>query len=1075
MVSFAVVIMFPIQVLSGHDDTSKGVQTHILWQIGKVDNSDSEFALAPNNNADFLQHFGSSEKIYYIGLSKPGTSWPYVLPGIRDRWAGSHYNLHEHNAWNEMNTLTAGFVIRRFSNSGACTLTINFCDASPKYPPHILIKINGTKYERALLPGGSDSSLYGDLTSAKPQKIQVKFPCSLLKEEFNKISLRTTKGSWCIFDALSLETPDAIKLTSTSNIVIQKVIEAPYSVSSNKETPATLRVKAFCKNHSGNLNIKIGNGKVTKIKLNHGLQVLEIPGSASPEGKKSDIKFTVNGKLLYKTKLNLTSSPPVIPSDYVNTFMGTEHSRWLIAPGPWMPFSMVKISPDNQQQQWCAGYEYTHDYINCFSHIHEFTMAGLGMMPTIGSLRTHPGFNGKGYSSHIDKSSERGGIGYYSVLLKDSNIKVELTATTRTSLQRYTFPASQKALVLFPFLLPNEYPMHILSANVRRVGNNEIEGEIKTSIGPMYGCKQNFILHFVSQFNCNFETMGGWENLAGAKVTIPRGYTYPPEEMGNNWHGAKIMRDVQQLNLSGDCGAFVKFKTSDKEKIEVRTGISLVSTADALQNLKVELSKPFGWNFKEVVQNQRKVWDYIFNSVNIETPNAREKTRFYTNLYRALSGRNTWSDINGNWIDPYGRMEKLNNPRNVMLGSDALWNTFWNMNQVMNLIAPQWSVNWAKSELELYKKCGWLAKGPAGLKYISVMVAEHEIPLMVAAYQAGLKGLDGKEILAAVLKMQDSLSRATPNGGHVGNKNLAGYLKYHYVPDNGSLKGRTSNTEECAYDDWCVSQLAKALGRKKIAERFLKRSEYWRNVFDAKTGYARPRKSNGDWVTPFNPYHMPGFTEGSPWQYTWFVPQNIPGLVKAMGRQRFINRLNEGFEKSAKTRFNAATGHAADCPVDQGNQPTMDVSWLFNWAGAPWLTQKWTRAILEEYYGYTPATAYLGDEDQGQMSSWFVMTSMGLFQVQGGCRVNPVYEISAPLYSRVVIHLSKKYYNGNTFTIIAHNASPSNCYIQSATLNGKPLNRWWITQQEVIKGGRLVLELGAKPNKSWAKNCSFPN
>jgi predicted alpha-1,2-mannosidase len=271
-----------------------------------------------------------------------------------------------------------------------------------------------------------------------------------------------------------------------------------------------------------------------------------------------------------------------------------------------------------------------------------------------------------------------------------------------------------------------------------------------------------------------------------------------------------------------------------------------------------------------------------------------------------------------------------------------------------------------------------------------------------------------------------------------------------------------------------VAQLALALGRKDVADQFLKRSQSWRNVFDANLGCARPRKANGDWVTPFDPYRTTGFVEGNAWQYTWFVPQDVPGLVNAMGRDRFVSRLNEAFEEMAPTRFNAADQAWQEYPINHGNQPTMQVAWLFNWAGQPWLTQKWARAILEAYYGHNPADAYPGDEDQGQMSSWFVMSSLGLFEMDGGCRVNPIYEIGSPLYPKVVIHLSEQHYGGRTFTIEARNASRTNCYIQSATLNGTPLNQWWIRQKDVVEGGHLVLELGPTPNKEWAKDAPLP-
>lgn len=1049
-----------------------------LWRIGSTDTNDSEFALSRGAYTNFVQNFGDPDRAFYVGLSNPQTNWPCVLPGPWDGWAGSSHNNRNHNEWDQMNTLPIGFVLDRVCSNGNCALTIAFCDSSPKHSPCVRATINGAVFERDLLPGGSDRSLHGDFGAAKPQTIQIQFPSSLLKSGYNEIALRSTSGSWCLFDSLRLDAPVGVTLAQPAQTVIRSVSAPPYAVSSKRKSRATVRIEVFENASPATLDIQIGNSKVLPAPLQPGLQVLEIPAPASREGTTTAIRLSVDGQQLCTKDLDLRVSPPVTPADYVDVFMGTAHSRWMIAPGPWMPFGMVKIAPDNQPESWCSGYDYTHEYIDCFSHIHEWTMAGLGMMPTVGPLRTHPGLDGAGYSSRFDKSTEHRGIGYYDVFLKDSGIRVELTATTRASLQRYSFPASDQARVLFPFLLPNEYQMHVLSAKVRRAGPKEIEGEIQTDIPGPYGCDQNYSLHFVSQFDHPFDELGGWQNLAGANVTIKRGFTRPVEEL-NGWQGGEVFSNVQQLAMSGDCGAFVKFTTVAGEQIEVRTGISLVSTQNARENLKRELSGPFGWNFPAVVKNQRKVWNKLFDRVEIETPNAREKRRFYTNLYRALSGRNTWSDDNGQWVDPYGRMQKLTNPDNVMLGSDALWTTFWNLNQVMNLVAPEWAARWTKSELQLYEKCGWLAKGPAGLKYISVMVAEHEIPLMVAAYQAGITGLDPREILAAAVKMQTSMPQSTPGGGHVGNKDLAAYLKYGYVPVDGPLKGHPSNTFEYAYDDWTVGQLARALGREDLAKEFLARSQNWHNSFDLQTGFARPRLSDGEWRTPFEPMGEPSgptdFTEANAWQYSWFVPQDIPGLIEAMGRDRFINRLNWAFTVMAPIHFNAISERNQEYPINQGNETCMHVSWLFNWAGKPWLTQKWTHDVLEAYYGYSPADAYWGDEDQGQMASWFIMCAMGLFQTDGGCRVDPIYEIASPLYPKITIHLSKKYYGGRTFTIEAENASPENYYIQSATFNGKPLNQWWIRERDVLKGGKLVLILGPKPNEDWAKGSPLPN
>jgi predicted alpha-1,2-mannosidase len=1093
LVLFLQVLAFELGTIA----STRAAESQTLWQIGTLDTNDSEFALANGAYTNFVADFGSPDHAFYVGLSDPQTQWPCILPGPLDIWAGSHYNPRNHNEWDQMNTLPIGFVLDRTARSAGvppagsiasgaatdCVLTIAFCDSTRKNPPRLRITVNGAIFERDLVPGGGDHSLHGDFSEAKPQTIRVPFPASLLKQGYNEIALRTVSGSWCLFDMLQLEAPTSTTLAPPADTIIRSITAPPYSVSSNAKTPATIRVEVFQNTPSGraalprSLSIQVGDSEAQTVELQSGLQAIEIPAPASPTSGTTSVRVSADGGLLAQTELNLVPSPHVTPADYVDTFTGTAHSRWMIAPGPWMPFGMVKISPDNQPESWCAGYDYTHEYIDCFSHIHEWTMAGLGMMPTVGPLRTHPGLDGTGYSSRFDKSTEHGGIGFYDVLLADSGIKVELTATTRASLQRYTFPADDQARMLFPFLLPNEYTMHVLSAKVRRTGPNEIEGEIQTDLPGPYGCDQNYVLHFVSQFDRPFDALGGWQNVGGAAVTIARGYTRPTNEL-NGWQGGEIFSNVPALAMSGDCGAFVDFKTAPGEAIEVRTGISLVSTDNARQNLKEELAGPFGWDFAAVVQNQRKVWNKLFDQVEIETPNAREKARFYSNLYRAFSGRNIWSDVNGQWVDPYGRTQKLANPENVMLGCDALWTTFWNLNQLMNLAEPEWSARWTKSELQLYEKCGWLAKGPAGLKYISVMVAEHEIPLMVAAYQAGISHLDPEEILAAAVKMQTSMPCSTPGGGKVGNEDLSAYIKYGYVPEDGPLKGHPSNTFEYAYDDWTVAQLALALGHQDLAMKFLARSQNWRNSFDVDTGFARPRKADGEWRTPFKPMHersgADDFTEANAFQYTWFVPQDVPALIAAMGHDRFVDRLNGAFETMAPLRFNAITGGNQDYPINQGNETCMHVSWLFNWANEPWLTQKWTHDILESYYGYNPADAYLGDEDQGQMAAWFNMCAMGLFQTDGGCRADPIYEIASPLYPKITIHLSKKYYGGKTFTIEAHNTSPENIYIQSATFNGKPLNQWWIRQRDVIKGGKLVLNMGPTPNMDWARDCPLP-
>jgi len=289
-------------------------------------------------------------------------------------------------------------------------------------------------------------------------------------------------------------------------------------------------------------------------------------------------------------------------------------------------------------------------------------------------------------------------------------------------------------------------------------------------------------------------------------------------------------------------------------------------------------------------------------------------------------------------------------------------------------------------------------------------------------------------------------------------------MELGYVPVE---KGPVSNTLEYGYDDFCVAQMAKALGKEDDYQRFLQRSRNYRNVFDPAVGYMRQKHQDGRWVEKFNPFSSAGFVEGNSWQYTWFVPHDLQGLIQLLGRDEFNRRLNQGLEDSAPSNFNATHDRFADFPVNHGNQPNMQAAWLFNYSGKPWLTQKWVREILQRYYGLGPIDGYPGDEDQGQMGAWFVMSAMGLFQMDGGTSVRPIYDLASPIFDRVTIHLDPDYYPGGQFVIETKNNSAQNRYIQSATLNGQPWNKPWLYQAQVVQGGKLILELGPEPNPAW--------
>ena len=368
--------------------------------------------------------------------------------------------------------------------------------------------------------------------------------------------------------------------------------------------------------------------------------------------------------------------------------------------------------------------------------------------------------------------------------------------------------------------------------------------------------------------------------------------------------------------------------------------------------------------------------------------------------------------------------------------------------------------SWVKSLLEIYKRGGWLPKGPTAGEYTAIMTSSPAVSLIVAAYQQGIRDYDVQLAYKAISEIMKIQGKIHESGGYVGNRWLQQYMDYGYVSKED---GPASVTMEMAYQDWCVAQMAKDLGKMDDYEFFLKRSENYKNLLDANVGYVRERSSAGNWISPFNPFSSRGFIEGNPWQYTFYAPHDVQSIINFLGRDVFIDRLEKGFENSRKSRFNATGDKYADFPINHGNQPNMQAAFLFNYAGQPWQTQQWVREILNIYYGNKPENGWPGDEDQGQMGAWFTMSSLGLFQMQGGCSTEPTFDLTSPLFKKAIVTLE----NGKTLKILAPKNSDKNVYIQSVKLNGKPLNRCWVYYSELKDGATLEYDLGPEPNKSW--------
>lgn len=1052
-------LAFLISLLLWNPVSSFSHDNSVIWQIGKKDNSYTEFALAPDKYMSFLENnFGFEDHYFLVNHSNAKEDFPYVLPGPVDTWGGTWPTA----GWrtHQINIL---FGSGEIPLAGDYVLEIELLDFAKKFLPLVKIEINDFSTNIPLKASGYDvsqqakptlnepitetSSLTEDLSHATPQTIRIPVGADQLKKGGNRVKITVLEGSWILFDCISLKGP-SMDVIQPQKLFIRETKPAEYEVIQDDKHYQPLLLNAEHLKGTPLLEVFLDGQPIFQEKIEAGNYVFEAPMPAVTRAQQSHYQIVVDQEIIEEGVVYRSPQEPQSPARYVDTKMGTAHSRWMIAPGPWMPMSMVKISPDNQNRGWQAGYQPSFESIGTFSHIHEWTMAGLGMMPTNGPILTAVGDQhdpDSGYRSRIDKMTEEAPLGYYKVHLTDTDIWVEATATTRAGFFRYTYPTDKVGRVMIDLHVEAEYDYNLLHVDVQQVSDYRLEGR-SHQISPRphvwsNDADQEYTVNFVIEFDQPISSMGTWKG----------------EELQQNTH-------LTGDNLS-DAGVWVEFDTHVANIVQARTGISLVSIENASENLEKEISIPFGWSYEAVVANQVDAWNEILNRVAIKTNNRAEKVRFYTNMYRSLC-RNTWSDINGEWLSAGNEIQRFDTPEHVALGCDAFWNTFWNLNQFWNLVTPEWSSRWVHSQLAMYDADGWLAKGPAGMKYIPVMVAEHEIPLIVGAYQMGIQDFDAEKALEAMVKMQTTPARHIA-GGFAGNRDLISYLTFQYVPSD---MGRFSNTLEYAYDDWAVAQFAKSLGKDAEYKIFFERGTWWRNAINPENGYAHMRESQGNFIKEFDPFRSGAnrqYVEGNAWQLSYFVPQDLPGLISIMGEEQFVERLDWGFTASEYWRYNAPNDQYWDYPVVQGNQQSMHFAFLFNWANRPWLTQKWSRSIMDKYYGNGEANAYLGDEDQGQMSAWFVMAAIGLFQTDGGCRVNPIYEIASPLFEKVTIDLGQRYGRGEKFTIEARGASRLNKYVQQAWLNGKPLETFWFPSSELLKGGTLVLEMGPYPNKEW--------
>lgn len=743
--------------------------------------------------------------------------------------------------------------------------------------------------------------------------------------------------------------------------------------------------------------------------------------------------------------------------DLVNPFVDSHRSRWFFFSSACRPFGMVSLSPDTDtEHSWGSGYLYDSKQIRCFSHVHNWQMSGVAVMPTVGEFKGHLGMNA--YQSAFTHDGEIAKPGYHKVKLTDYDITAELTSTMRVGFHCYTFPKSDASYILFD---TGAFLAHGSTAysEVWKVSDKEIAGwEMMERTGRR---PKDTPVYFYAQLSKSMD-----------KVV--------------SWREGRIESNSNPERISGkNAGMAVRFKTEKDEKVMLKVAISYVSVEQARKNMLAELS---GWDFEQVKQSSFSEWNDWLGKIEVEGGSREQQIKLYTDLWHALLGRHVVSDADGHYMDMTADFPRI---RQIPLGDegkplynhhnfDAWWGSHWSLDILWSMAYPEVMDDFCNTMIDMYRNGGLIPRGPSGGNYTYVMIGDPAASFFASAYNKGIRNYNA-ELAYEGLRKNAFVGGIRDHAGYEHGKTAhSGGMKYYeergYVPDGrkdveGMHTTGASMTLEYAYQDWCLAQMAKTMGKLQDYEFFMKRSKNYRNLWNPESGYMQPRGEDGNWLPCFDPLELTekgGFCESNSAIYSHYVPHDMAGLIELYGGAgQYIKRLNANFEKSEPYGFFRSNKTKEGNWTDYGNQPGTGMAHLFSYAGAPWLTQKWVRKVKAAYSNVTPYGGYRDDEDQGQMGALGVLMAIGLFEVDGGCAEKPFYEITSPLFDKVTIHLDNRYYSGKTFQIITKGNSTDNMYIQNASLNGKKWNKCWFYHEDFIKGGTLELKLGAKPNKKW--------
>ena len=744
-----------------------------------------------------------------------------------------------------------------------------------------------------------------------------------------------------------------------------------------------------------------------------------------------------------------TQNVPENLVDYVDPFMGTaEHGH--VYPGATVPFGMVQLSPDNGTAgwDWCAGYNWEDSIIVGFSHTH-LSGTGIGdlydisIMPTKDiidfSIKAAP--RESNYAAVFSHDNEEASPGFYAVKF-DNGIQVELTATERVGFHHYHFPKGSNASVLIDlgFALNWDKPLQTALS----IKDGRIVGHRFST-----GWARDQRIYFAIEFSEKIQSLHAADSTS------------------------TLAANLEELNLTGET-LRAQLGFGGISDLYLKVGISSANEEGALAALQ-EIP---AWDFENTKKTASDLWEKELSKITVSDPNQTQKEIFYTSLYRTYLAPVVFSDANGNYkastsgastnwehtpVYPNGaQVKKADGYTRYDIFS--LWDTFRAANPLMTITQPNRVNDIIRSILAHYEEYGLLPVWSLLGNETNTMTGYHAIPVIVDAYQKGFRDFDVEMAFEAMKKSAMQDIRGTDL-----------LREYGYIPYDKTGESVT-RTLEYAYDDWCIAQMAKALGKNGDYDIFMKRAAAYQTLYDPSTGFMRAKLSDGSWKKPFDPQYsshdfaVAEYTEGNAWQHSWFVPHDPKGLIALHGdNEQFSQKLDSLFSVSSEIKGEFASADISGLigQYAHGNEPSHHIAYLYNYAGMPWKTQEKVKAICTSQYNETPA-GLCGNEDCGQMSAWYVFSALGFYPV------NPaqgVYVIGTPMFAEAEIKLEE----GKTFKVIASQLSNDNLYIQSATLNGQPLDRSYIYHKELMNGGELAFEMGNSPNKNlWSREEAVP-